>query len=456
MGHRAHGQRTRNDQRKRPARLKLDNRQQPASEQFHCGHDCFSARGSGNRPSRRYARAHLHHVSYRKSNNHAHRGRNRIRRDLYSDILRTRQFALVDGNPELHQCIHIRIYFNVNEWLASTGYQFVSVGTPAAQQFNLQVDTSGQENYGSMGIVSNSGKGVSMQSDDVDSFNGQTGFGSIVSKYPVLELGYNGQTGLFGIYDDNTLDTLIDCYPPAGGDECTITTSLPQENGTDFLDHGIMNYGANTGLQTYDYISKTTAAANFPSYILGWWDAGIGSNAAVAYPWLAATTSEGGIYGTTTAIAIGDIATSSYSSANGVNLSGATIQIISSSSRPTLLSVSEHTAKVLLQIFSVNQGGASTTNKTDAGYLNVTGAATVNGTLTGNGLVEAGTAYQLNNHTLLALSGNNIQFNNSNGNTNSGIQFYTNNGASAAEAGLFTQAGLFNAADSSPKCNKVA
>lgn len=248
----------------------------------------------------------------------------------------------------------------------------VGIGTTTPQEI-LNLDNTTNSNYTTARFDNHNVTGI-LDADSQDSFNGITGYTYLGSKSNnPLVLGFNNQ-GQCGIYSDNTLDTLVDCYPPAGGDEMTYTNSLIQGAGTVFVDNTLMNYGSNTGLNASLNVSKNNSSIPFPTYSMNWWDSALGANAQKAYSFFVASTTENGTYASTTAIALGDVATSSISSTNGVNLAGATIQLISSSVRTAALSVfksSETAANTLLTV--LNSGNVGIGTSSPAQLLDVSG-----------------------------------------------------------------------------------
>ena len=190
--------------------------------------------------------------------------------------------------------------------------------------------------------------------------------------------------GGYGCLDDyNTFASLFAVIGPAwssSGSEAGLTTTMQGANGNDNTDYGIQQYGS-TGIDAYQNYYSTTYAQPLPEPDFSFWEQANGntSKSATAWHWLIATSTPFGAFGTTTSICMGDVGSTTISAFTNCGISGATIQIMSSSSRPTLLSVSEVTNNVLSQIFSVNQSGATTTNISDLGSLWLTSIANPTG-----------------------------------------------------------------------------
>lgn len=259
-------------------------------------------------------------------------------------------------------------------WLA-TGGGTVNIGTTTGSGEILSLDNTQNSNYTTLSFL-NSGVNGILDTDSVDSFNGITGYTYLGSKsnHPLV-LGYNNQ-GQCGIYSDNGLDTLFDCYPPANGKEMTYTNSLVQPNGTVFRDNYLMNYDNSTGLISGFITGTSKYAQPFPIVVDGWWEQQNGntSEATTSWNYFAIGAVATGTNATTSVIAMGDVGTTSASRADGVDTTGATIQITSSSSRTTALEISKNTRNSLTRLLTVNNSGNIGIGLTSPSFpLDVTG-----------------------------------------------------------------------------------
>lgn len=294
--------------------------------------------------------------------------------------------------------------FNLN----TSGYPQGVVGAvDASPNFNLEVNSQGQGPYTSIGLKNGTQAG-GMVLDTTDSFNGQTNFLTLTNiNSPMTCLGFSNQT-LGCAYSDNGLDTLVDFYPPSGGDEMTYTNSLPQGNGTNFRDTYLMNYGAATGLISGTITASTKYAQPLASIVDGFWEQQNGNTSEASSSWnyFVASTSPFGSNGTTSVVGLGDIGTSTYSNTfgwnNGINLNGATVQIVASTSRFQALGVYRGGIATSTQLFGVYASGiASSSAFTISGTPNCSGSnalttnsagAMVCGAISGSGNSTFGTS----------------------------------------------------------------
>lgn len=277
-------------------------------------------------------------------------------------------FAVQVTVPSAPQAGDTLMGASTGNWLATStlfispgGY--IGIGTTTFP-YSVTLDGTNQGNFSSFGAA-NGNIQTYFDADSIDSFNGITGLSAFGSKTNNPVVIVNNNAPVLGIYDDNTLDTLIDCYPPSGGSECTYTDSLPKDNV--FWDFAtLMDYGPTTGLNASSNFAKTTTGASYPTYSMVWWDQANGnqSNASSSYAFFVASTTEAANHHSgMTSIALGDIATSTYSSTNGINPQGATIQIVASSTKFQALGVYNGSIGTSTQLFGVyNTGLSSTTN----------------------------------------------------------------------------------------------
>lgn len=296
-----------------------------------------------------------------------------------------------------------------NTSLNTTGYPFVSIGTPAAQLYNAQVDTTGEGNYASLGLINN-GFNAGTILDTTDTVAG-------IGDYVTLNnaTGYATCLQIEGssftcLTDYNTEASLLDTISPAynaAGTEAGMTTTLQQSAGNDAVDYGLQNYPGTfaTGIDAYQNYYSTVYAQPLPEPHFSFWEQANGntSEASTSWGFLGATTTISGANATTTSVDIGDLGnTTMFRSL--LSPSNATFNVISSSSKANAFTVSKNTAGTLSTDFSVNnKGGASSTQLSTSNntYLSTSGGTTVIGESSNN----TGAALEVNGTTKV-LNGN--------------------------------------------------
>lgn len=310
----------------------------------------------------------------------------------------------------------------------TAGWLFNGIGTTTPDD-NLVIDNTANGNFTSLETANGTLK-AKIGIDNTDLFNFAQKYSYVGSQSPaagtVLTMGnfnqvYNG----CGLYDDNTEDTLFDCYaPPSGGAEMTYTGSVPQTGGTIYTDWTTMNYPTapyNTSIN----ISKTTSAIPFNTFTINFrnqfGNASTYPYEKVAYTAFAASTTETGALASTSVIGIGDLGHPDLHGPN-IIIGGPTLQIVSSSTvRTQAIGVYKGTDSSVSsnQIFGIyNNGTASTTNLTVSGISGLTQCVHANaqGIITGTGS-DCGSSGSSASTTLL-----------SDNNTFSGLNQFTNAG----------------------------
>ncbi len=241
-------------------------------------------------------------------------------------------------------------YFVATSTGKSTFAGYVGIGTTAPAEI-LSLDNTSVSNYTTLDITNHSVHSI-LDSDSVDSFNGLTGYTYLGSKTNnPLVLGFNNQ-GQCGIYSDNSLDTLFDCYPPGNGLEMTYTNSLPNSgfggSGTTFVDHYLMDYGSGTGMQAGTIYARTSTAALFPDILDGYWEQGKGPEASNTQFFSIVVPSGQSAFGSFS---------SSSPSVNAIQRTGAVVQLGASSTASTELTVYGNDTTTTNNLFNVQRSG---------------------------------------------------------------------------------------------------
>jgi hypothetical protein len=278
--------------------------------------------------------------------------------------------------------------------LNTIGYPQVIIGAPDTSPVsNVELNDLNQGNFASLGLKANNGGGTFAGSLLLDLQDEPSGIPEpvLVDNLTGYATCLNIEGASYACLDDyNTLSSLFAVISPpynVSGTEAGLTTTMRGANGNDNTDYGIQQYG-NTGLDAYQNYYSTTYAQPLPEPDFSFSEQANGgtSESATAWHWLVATTTPTGALGTTTAICIGDVGTTTLSAFSNCNRNGPTIQVMSSSTRTTALSVASETGAATTSLFTVNNNGntgigATTTPGTTLSVNNIANFAQGTSTL---------------------------------------------------------------------------
>ncbi len=265
--------------------------------------------------------------------------------------------------------------------LSNGGYPAINIGADTATAIaNLQVNGLSQGQYTTIGVMNDAGNGTF-------GFDAASNIGGLTNN--VLVRNTNGPAGLLIPASSGNFSAILRSYNGLGaifnvlapynafGTEANLSTSIVQSDGqTNTLDVGVQEYAGSfpTGRMMYMHNLASSFTVPMPTASFGWWQQGYGdtSNSTSTWGWMTAS-STGNTLDSTSVVTIGDAWSKGYSKGSGVidfgprgvaDNTGATVQLVASSSRAKALEVFSRSGDVFTSLFAVATSGASTTKLT--------------------------------------------------------------------------------------------
>lgn len=274
--------------------------------------------------------------------------------------------------------------------VSNSGYPSVIVGADDSLPIaNFEINSQSQGPYTSIGLKNDSVK-ASVVLDNTTSLQGispnvllqnVSGGGAGV----MIPMNSGNASAVLRTY--NGLGALFNVYVPynVNGTEANLSTTMGGPGGcSNTLDSGLENYGGSfpTGNQMYLHLLSSGFGCPLTTWSMGWYQQGYGdtANATSSWGFFAASTT-GNTKDSTSVVVLGDAWNNGYSKGGGTidygmrgvsDNTGATVQLVSTSTRQKALEVFKRSGDTFTSLLTVaNTGNIGIGTSTPAGNATI-------------------------------------------------------------------------------------